>query len=227
MNKTYDRNAAVSPEQPVEQTQEIPGDGGVGLLSTTTGEQQGGPELSPEKKNAVESAQNVILKMIYSKETMPDVLRMLKAGEPSQTIPNTANMIFKKLEQGSESKIPGDVKLAAATSLVMELTQIGNESKTFQISEKQMQPILQNTYRIYIENGLKDGTIDPIELQKSINPMMKGSAKGYGEEVAQKEGMPMEPTQDMAIQKGTQDKMRPIQQENAKLKGLLQTQGGM
>ena len=227
MNKAYDRNAAVSAEQPAEQVQEQPGDGGVGVLSASSQEQQGGAEIPQEKKNAIESAQNTILKMVYSKETMPDVLRMLKSGEPSQTIPNTANMIFKKLEQSSDNKIPGDIKLAAATSLVMELTEIGNEGQVFQISEKQMQPILQNTYRIYIENGLKDGTIDPIELQKSVNPMMKGNAKGYGEEVAQKEGMPMEPTQDMAIQKGTQDKLRPIQQENAKLKGLLQTQGGM
>lgn len=227
MNKTYDRKASVTAEQPTEQIQETPGDGGVGMLSATSQEQQGGQEIPQDKKNAIESAQNVILKMVYSKETMPDVLRMLKSGEPTQTIPNTANMIFKKLEQSSESKIPGDIKLAAATSLVMELTQIGNESKTFQINEQQMKPILQNTYRIYIENGLKDGTIDPIELQKSVNPMLKGNAKGYGEEVAQKEGMPMEPTQAMAIQKGTQDKLRPVQQENAKLKGLLQTQGGM
>jgi len=227
MKKVYssmakDDEAIVGGANVVEQETES-NDGGVGLLSQASGQ---GTPLPPEKIAQAEAANNIILKLVHSKETRDQIVELLSVGKPEQSIPKAANLIFTMVEKGPTNKIPSDIKLIAATSLVIELVAVGNAAGIFNIANEAIGPILKETYQQYVHEGLKNGTIDPISLQTSIAPLLSQQQKDDGLQSASNSGLPSEPTDVMAQRQITEKTVKPIQEENTKLKGLLANSGG-
>lgn len=169
---------------------------------------QGSPEqppMDPKLEREVQAYVMGLSKMLHGKQTQPQVVSMLKSVEdPSKSIPQIALLVNDQMEQavkGKGKKPSLDVLLGAAQFLVGDLIEMGNAMGVFQLeTEEQIAPILQSTMQTYIEKGLKDGSVDPIELQKKVEPMMPEQDRIKALEIAKAEGLPTEPNQLTAME---------------------------
>lgn len=140
-----------------------------------------------------------LMKMLHSKETSSTIDEMLQAGPPEQTIPEISMMVSRQMEDAVSKKATKpelETILKGGIYLVSDLIEIGNAGGFFQIeSEEQVQPIMQATFQKYIETGLEDGSIDPIELQAKVEPLLNEQQIQVGSEAASGSGIPMKPDQ--------------------------------
>lgn len=161
-------------------------------------------EVSPEAQREAEMYCAALSHLMHSKETSGNVLEMLKSGDPQEVVPQAALTINNQMEEATrkKGKPPSlDTLGAAATFIVGDLLEIGNAAGIFQIeSKEEVAPILRKTMQSYIEKGIHDGTIDPIELQKKVEPMMDDEHRALGLKAASMSGIPLEPNQNTAMQ---------------------------
>lgn len=199
----------------------------MGLLAQQMADPVASQNVDSALQGQVDSVVAGLMRITHGKETRNSILEQLKTGPPETSIPTTMMMVVSLFEQGASSKnktIPQDVKVASYVTLVLDLIELSNAAGLSKINledQNAVSIILENSLKKYIEKGLKDGTIDPIALQKQIEPLMSPEQKAVGQSAAQKTGIPMEPTAGMAQQKILGDAKKPLEEENAKLKGLL------
>jgi hypothetical protein len=150
---------------------------------------------------------------------------MLGSGPPEQSLPFTALQVNSLVEGGVKEKQGSDidttVKVAGAIYLVADLIEIGNASAGWGITEEQATPLLQETMKQYIHQGIRDGSIDPVALQQDTEPLLNEAQRDVGMQLSGELGMSDGPTAQMGIQKITSDKMAPLEKENKMLKGQL------
>lgn len=174
MEKSYNKEAAMNPDKGVMQEKEE-------------------PKMSQQDQAYIGG----LMKMLHSKKTAPVIDEMLQSGDPAQTIPEIALMVNQQMEtEISKKSAPPSLEtlLQAGVYLVSDLIEIGNAGGFFDIrDEQQVQPILQNTLQTYIERGLKNGTVDPIELQAKVEPLMSEESRNIAMQAAQKGGLPEAP----------------------------------
>jgi hypothetical protein len=156
-----------------------------------------------------------LMKLLHSKETSPMVDDMLKnGGDPKVTIPKVAMLVNQKMADAT-GKVPSlRTALAAFMYLVGDLIELGNKAGFFNIeTEEDISVILKATLQAYIEKGLKDGTIDPVELQKEIEPLLSEEQRTMGSEAANGSGLPMDANHDTAMASyGMQKKREGVMQ---------------
>lgn len=181
-------------------------------IQESMGNQQEQDQLDPKTEKEMQAYVLGLSKMLHSKQTSPKVLEMLKAGQPEQTIPHTAMILNQQMEDAvrAKGKSPSlDTLFAAGQFLVGDLIEIGNAAGIFQLeTEEQIAPIVQNTFQVYIEKGLKDGTIDPIELQKKVEPLMPEEHRQLGLEAARRTGVPEQPDETTAMEMYAMQRVR-------------------
>ena len=186
-------------------------------------EQQGqgqGPQADPELQRKVDSYSSGLLKMIHGKEMRGQVFEMLSSGPPDMTIPRTALMINQSMEgaiseKGTKPELP--VLLASGTILVGELVEVANAGNLFkqEPQPEQVQKILQDTFQMYIEDGVKKGRIDPIELQKLVEPMMSPEQKDFGMNAGAQFGVPGQPGVSAAMESYANQKVGKVKNKMA------------
>ena len=128
---------------------------------------------------------------------------MLKSSPPEKSIPQTAltvNTQFEKKAKSAGKEPELQTVLLAGVYLVQDLVEIGNNAGIFEIPTEEMGTYLQATIQEYVQKGLKDGTIDPVELQAAIEPMMEEQHKALGMEAAGRTGIPLEANQQTAME---------------------------
>ena len=141
-----------------------------------------------------------LMKMLHSKETAPLVEEMLAAGPPDKSIPTIANQVNAQMEAAVGKKPSLETALMGGVYLVQDLAEIGTTAGYFEpLAEEQMKPILQQTMQIYIEAGLKDGSIDPVELQEKIEPLMDDDQRATGMQAAEMTGVSPKATEQTAM----------------------------
>ena len=141
-----------------------------------------------------------LMKLLHSKDTSPHVDEMLKSGPPDKTIPQIAMQVNDQMEAAIGKKPELETTLVGGAYLVSDLVAIGNAGGFFHIDPKtQMGPILKDTMQMYIQRGLKDGSIDPVELQSKVEPMMNEEQKQTGTTAAGLTGISMQPTHSTAM----------------------------
>jgi hypothetical protein len=114
--------------------------------------------------------------------------------------------------------------LASFVVLVADLMELGNAGGFFNVSMEDYNTvsiIMEKSLQAFMEAGMKDGSIDPIALQKQVEPLMSQTQRTIGAQGAKQSGVPPEPTEEMAQQKIIGDNVKPLEEENARLKGLL------
>ena len=176
---------------------------------------QGNPQeqqLDPKMEREVQAYVMGLSKMLHGKKTQPQVVQMLKSGgPPEQLVPQVALLVNDQMESAVKQKgqKPSlEVLLGAAEFLVGDLVEMGNALGVFQVeTEEQVAPILQNTMQTYIEKGLKDGSIDPVELQQKVEPLMPEDMRQKALGIAEAEGLPAEPNQMTAMEAYAQKRM--------------------
>ena len=178
-------------------------------------------QVDPKVQKEVEAYTLGLSKMLHSSKTSPKIVEMLSAGEPQKTIPQIALLVNGQMEQAATKggKKPSfDVLLGAAQFLVGDLIEMGNAAQIFNIqAEEEIAPILQNTLQAYIEKGLRDKTLDPIELQRAAEPLMAEKHRDAGLRGAEASGLPAEPSQITAMEAYAQRREQ---------KGMLKGSGG-
>ncbi len=204
MKKSYDPKEALP-------TEAIPSTDGVMQDQSTK-------ELSQKDKAYVSG----LLKILHSKKTAPMVEDMLKSGDPQTTIPATALQVNQLMEDSIKEKSGSKPELttifAGGVFLVNDLVEIGNTAGFFNVDpQKDLEPIMKDTFQQYIQKGLKDKTIDPVELQAIAEPLMSDKQRAYGMNVAKQGGIPEEANHVTAMES------YGLQMQN---KGMLRAQQG-
>jgi hypothetical protein len=205
-------------------------DRGASLLESVTG----GKEVSREALEQMENMKSAITDMMYAPESKAQVQKMLSEGQPEVTIPGATLAIFGKFEDmmsGKNGPMPLDYKLVGGVHAFTEVMELAGHMSIVSpdMGEDEMQPLMKETMQQYIQKGLKDGSIDPIELQQEVEPLLTQEESDIGMQAGGQFGVPSQLQQGQS-QKGLLDKQaRPMKAENASLvkqnkqmKGALQ-----
>lgn len=159
--------------------------------------------VDPKAQKDANAYTTGLMKMLHSKETSPKIMEMLKAGPPEVVVPQTALLVNQQMEDGLKakgSKPSLETLLSASVYLTQDLVEMGNTAGLFQVSEEQVGPIMQATMQQYIEKGLKDKSIDPVELQTLVEPLMDEGQQGLALEAGAASGIPTTPDQNTAME---------------------------
>lgn len=189
-----------------------------------------GEQVPPKLKHEMDSYVAALMHIVHNSKTADNVVNMLKAAPPEESIPTVALQVNAEVEKAfaakKQEKVSDSVKIAGAIYLASDLTELGNVSKAWDtpISEQDVPKMFQSIVSKYIHNGLKDGSIDPIQLQKDTEPILNEQQKQVGQTIQQKLGLPEQPTASMGVDTYVQKKTAPLEKENTQLKSLLQKQ---
>lgn len=239
--------------QPVAQE---PVEGSTGSLYEASTAQNGqgegvGPQegqeqaIDPKQKEKAENYISILMNELHSPDTRDDVLEILKSSkDPFVTVPQAA-LAINDAAAGKITKNGGKVDVATmfigSQYLVNDLMEIGNAFGIFKTTEKDFGDLYQDSLQMYIQRGLKDGSIDPIELQLAGEQMMDQNQKVGGHYLAEQKGVPYKPSQQQILQQHENATRRKVQAEEldkqskqAKMQNdqqvkqalLMQSQGG-
>ncbi len=193
--------------------------------------QEGQPQeqkVDPKLQKQMDSYIAALMYSMHNPKTSGNVIEMLKSAPPEQSIPYTAMQLNSQIEQSFSKKMGGkvadEVKLAGAMYLASDLSELGNAAKLWEkpVSEQDVPKMFQGIVTKYIHQGLKDGSIDPIKLQADTEPLLNDKQRQIGQTLQKEIGLPDQPTESMGVDMYLKKKITPIEQENQKLKGMLQ-----
>lgn len=137
----------------------------------------------------------VLIHLMYSKEMKEQTVNMISSSDdPFISIPMAANQVIKEADrvfkkQGIE--VSNVVRLSGAQIVVADMIEIGKAKGFFQIEDEEVPALFEDTLQLYIENGLKDGSIDPIQLQIDGEQLMTKEQRAGGQALGQHFGVPM------------------------------------
>lgn len=167
-------------------------------------EEQKGVSMETQEMNPDQQAYVTgLMKMIHDPQASPKIVDTLGAAPPNQSVPHVALMLNEQFEvqARSQGKVPDlNTLLAAGIYLVTDLVELGNTAGAFKVSEEEIGPIIEDTLQQYIEKGLKKGTIDPVELQESVEPLMNEEQKQLGLQAGAASGVPPQADQSTAME---------------------------
>lgn len=141
-------------------------------------------------------------KMIHGKETAAQVDEMLKSGDPQQTVPQTSVFLSQQAETAfKEGGRPLGLESLLAGSLVIagELIEAGKAAGIFELTKEQALPLVEMSTKAVIQNGLKNKTIDPVELQEVMNGGLDEEMGAAGQDYAQQQGLPEDSNADSVV----------------------------
>ena len=183
-------------------------------------------KVSPEKQAQLKNIQAMITDMLYHPQTKDSVQAMLKSSEPHIAIPGATNAIFQKFEdmvtQKQGKPMPLDMRLTAGVAMFSEVMELGEDMGIVpeDLPEENVGDLLRETMQQYIQKGLKTKSIDPIELQQQVEPLLSEEEKHIGMVMGQNSGTPAELTGPVAAEGLAQQRMAPLE---LKAKGLQQS----
>lgn len=194
------------------------------------GQQQGGlKQATPQQDKAIEGYSSALINVVYDKQTSPAILKMLEGAPPEQSIPTAVLQINKMVEGKAKEagrKIDLNVLLNSAILLTKELMEVGEAGGIFKIQEEEVQPILQKTMQGYIVEAVKEGQIDPVELQATVEPMMNEQQKQMGMQAGAATGVPVKAGVGAAMDKYASDAVRKERSRIAEVGAGKAPQGG-
>lgn len=215
---------AAAPPQPTPMAQQQQSKGS---LQDVAGAANGQGNISPELQHKMDVYNTALMHIMHNPKTSGNIVEMLKAAPPDQSITTTALQLTKTVSQSFEKKgekVEDSVKLCGAMYLVSDLSEIGNTAGLWEqeVTNEQIGPLLTKVATKYIHSGLKDKSIDPIELQEQAQDLFSDKQKEVGGVIQKKLGLPDEPTVSMGVDAYAQKKSAPLEQENAELRQQLQ-----
>lgn len=164
-------------------------------------------QMEQAKIRQVEDVTAMYMNLIHSEDTRDSIMQTLKSQQnPAKAVSATANMLFKRVDaqtQKRRTKIPNDVKIAAAQYVVVDLVNLGNASGAWEqpIPESEVPGIFQKVVQDYLHQAIRNKTIDTTELQRDIESLMTDDQKATGVKLGQSSGVdiPPGPTPTMAV----------------------------
>lgn len=156
--------------------------------------------------------ETVLKTLLHGEKTRDEVINMLKpGGDPLFSVPQAAmavnDMAMHTMQQGGQ-KPDTAVQMVASQYLVDDLLELGVASQSFQIEgdpEGIKAAVIEDTYQMYIERGLDDKSIDPIQLQLEAEKVMSEEQTVGGLMMGQGQ-VPRQPNQQAVIEQYAQGK---------------------
>lgn len=141
-------------------------------------------EIGPAQQMQLDAYTDNATLVIYSEESQPAILQSLQSEkEPIMSVAVTAFIVHKKLESSlaAEGEKMTEITMAlGAAHVVSELVVLAEAAGLYTLSPEERLEAYKQAVMKYMEAGLKDGSIDPVELQKSIEPLMTREQRDYG-----------------------------------------------
>lgn len=167
------------------------------------------------------------LDMIHNKKTTEQIMGILGAGDPMQTIPKAAATIDMQVQQAYAKKgkpLSLENTLANAVIIGAELVELGNAAGLLEITDREAPAVLEKSAQAIVKQGLKSGNIDPVELQQLSDEGMPEQLKAAGleNESTPNEKDEMVAMEQYADQRVSRDRaQRQPQQQGGMLNGQL------
>lgn len=150
-------------------------------------------EITPAQQMQIEAYSDNATIVVFGEKSQNAILQSLQSGNgPIDSVARTANLIHKRLQSSLEKegeKMTEITMCLGAAHLVSELIVLGEAAGLFEMSDQDRMEAFRQSLQMYFAQGLKDGSIDPVELQKTIEPLMNEEQRAFGEEQAQKNGL--------------------------------------
>lgn len=161
-------------------------------------------KIPPRLEKEIKAYKTVLNKLMHGKQTRNGTMEMLKSAPPEISVSQATLKITDQAAEVLESKgikINDQVRLYGALHVMSDLVEIGNAAAGWDdpVDQQEAQLILKDTLQDYIHRGLADGTIDPIELQQKVEPMLSEEQRKIGLQHAQSSGVPVEVTQQQVL----------------------------
>ena len=169
--------------------------------------------------------------LYHPKGGSESVQKMLTDGPPEVTIPTVVNTVFQRFEDMASQKqgpMPLDIKLVAGIHLFSEVMEMAEAKGVIpeDLPEEKIQPMLKECMQKYIQKGLKEGSIDVIDLQQRIEPLLTDEEREIGLGFAKAMGTPEQMGPMQAAEGMYQQRTKPIEVENQQLKQQNQKMQG-
>jgi len=146
-------------------------------------------QISPEQQMQIDEYSDNATIVVFGEASQAAVLQMLQVDQnPVKSVAKAANMINQKLQGGLEDtgeKMSEVALFMGAAHLVSELVVLAEAAKLFTLSPGDRLEAFRQTLMMYFAEGLKNGTIDPVKLQQTIEPLMSREQRAFGLKNAQ------------------------------------------
>ena len=202
-----------------------------GEMAPPEGAPQEGGNVDKKLQKELNRYMGAVSKILHGKTSKNKVYEMLKSAPPEKSIPQANfhinKVIYEKLKEGG--KTPSlEVMFGGTMFAVSELAEIGNAGGFFEkeLSKDNMQPIVQDTLQLMIEEGVRANMIDPIELQQKVEPLLNEQQQSMGLEMAQRTGVSPTAGQNQAMEKYAMDRVNKEKQMMASRQAAQNTQKG-
>lgn len=188
-----------APQEEMAEGQDIPPTDGEGMQAP-----EDAAELGPGQQMQLEAYRDNATLAVYSEKTQPAILQSLQSSKnPVEAVARTAFMVHRRLEASMKNEKMTEITMAlGAGHLVSELINLAEAAKLFKLSNEDRLSAYQHAVRLYFEDGMASGRIDPIELQKTIEPLMNREQREYGEQMMVKHGISRTPPPSGKVVKG-------------------------
>lgn len=179
------------------------------------------PQRTPQKvQDRIDSYVVALMNELHGSETRDDVLDILKNGkDPYIGIPEAAMVVndaaVAKFEQNGVN-VDLNTQFNASIYLVNDLMELGSKFGFFEVTQDDFAPLLEDSLQTYVERGLKDGTIDPIELQLTAEKFTTENQRIAGLYYGQENGVPPAPQQQQIIHQIQQNAAREATEKERK-----------
>jgi hypothetical protein len=150
-------------------------------------------EMGPAQEAQLEAYRDNATLAVFSEKTQPAILQILQSsqGNPTEALGRAAFMIHKRLESSMKDgeKMTEITMALGAAHLVSELVVLAEAAGLYSLEPEQRLEAFQQALKMYFEEGLNNGTIDPIELQKTMEPLMTPDQRKFGSQAMEQHGV--------------------------------------
>lgn len=154
-------------------------------------------EMSPEQQQQLDAYTDNATMVVYSEGPQKEILHSLQSGkDPIDSVAKTAYTVHKQLENSlsAQGEKMTEITLAlGAAHLVSELITLADAAGLYDIPPEDRLEVYRQSLMYYFQVGIKDGSIDPVELQQTLEPLMNQEQAQAGMQAAGQNGLSKTP----------------------------------
>ena len=122
------------------------------------------------------------LRLIYSPETMPDVLNTLQGdSDPVDGLANAAVMVVRMLEESAQQngqQIDGDIVLQGGTELLEDMANLSEQAGIHEFTDEEVEGAFYRAMDLYRFFKQQEGGVDQSEAQREWAQVQAASEQG-------------------------------------------------
>lgn len=173
-------------------------------------------------KDEIEKYNTVLMTLLHSEKTRDKVMDILSSGQGDifTSVPQaavTVNDMGVNLMGQSGGVVSPGTQLGSSQYLIEDLIQLGMAKGLWEEpTEEELLGLVEDTIQIVIERGLADGSIDPIQLQLEVEPLMNEDQKRVGVMMQEEQSMASEPSQEAVVDQYVNSQMTKAAERQVK-----------